>query len=108
MVKVRSKEEIVETLGNKSKELANFFSNNFEEGYYIQFNRVDLGGEDNEEGLFDIYNLLGSPVYEVEDKKIAIQIDGKIGKVDINNCLTYLNREGDWSKAIIILKLKVK
>ena len=108
MVNVLGKEEIVEALGNESKELANFFSNNFGEGYYIWFNRVDLGGEENEEGLFDIYNLLGSPVYEVEDKKIAIQIDGEVRKVDINNCLTYLNREGDWSKAIIILKLKVK
>ena len=107
MVNVLGKEEIVEALGYESIDLANFFSNNFGEGHYIYFNRKDLGSAQNEESLFDTYNLIGSPVYEVEDKNIAIQIDGELGDIENNNCLTYLNRKGDWFAADIILKLKV-
>ena len=109
MVNVLGKKEIVEALGNESKELANFFSNNFEEGYYVWFSREMVGYDEDINGIIDTYNLSGSPIYETDKKRYAIQIDGRIGDSKNNNCFTYLDRLKEFEQGnFLILKLKVK
>jgi hypothetical protein len=103
---VLEKKELIEALSSESKELAAFFAANLGEGVFVYFSESAFGqgeiGEANKEIYFDIYNLLGSPVYEVENEKIAIQIDGEIGKD--NYTLAYFNRETKESFIIIALK----
>ncbi len=109
---ITDRESIYDALNEEDKEMATFFCRVCAEGYYTYFEESDLarkGKPDYEEILegakeeiFNIYNLLGSPVYEFKDKEITVQIDGTPNTS--NFAFTYLNRKT--GKEYFILRLR--